>query len=649
MHARLAPVRHEFQYNIYTYCFDIDRLAELDSNLKCFGYNRWSLTSIFDKDYLTWGDEPIRVKLERYLQSRGFNEPLEKCFLVTSPRYAGYVFNPVSFYFCYNERRQLRYFISEINNTYSERHIYVVEPRVDGKGKYHARNEKAFHVSPFFSLDYDYEYTFSDIRDKLDIRINLLQDGAVCFVSRVWGDNIELTNRRQVGMIARYPLRPLMTMPLITWQALRLFGQRRLPVLPKPNPTSVETIRAESYSWVDQACAYFLRKQASKLERGKLLLSLPDGREEYFGELSNSHPTLLKLNNFSMFKRIVFDGSIGFGDSYVDGDWDTDNLSAVLKLFLNNSHVMGESKLNAWKPTRMYNWIKHKLRGNTLLGSARNISDHYDLSNELFQLFLDPTLMYSSALFENEQETLQQAQEKKIQALLKKADLSPGQQMLEIGSGWGSLAIAAARDYGCRVKSLTLSVEQKKLAEQRAQAEGVAENIDFALCDYRNAQGQYDAIISVEMLEAVGHEHLDSFFASCERLLKPDGKVVIQFIAYPDYDYKNYRHRQDWIQKNIFPGSHLPSLSALLSSVTRSSRLMIETINNIPASYAKTLKIWRENFNANLEKVRQLGFDERFIRMWNFYLASCEAEFATRWLGLYQLVLTRPNNQRLAT
>lgn len=345
----------------------------------------------------------------------------------------------------------------------------------------------------------------------------------------------------------------------------------------------------------------------------------------------------------------MLDGSIGFGESYVNGDWDSENLTAVLKLFLNNAHVMEESKLNAWKPTRFLNWLGHKFKGNTLLGSRKNISAHYDLSNELFQLFLDPSMMYSSALFEDGTETLEQAQEKKIQSLLRKTAIQKGEHLLEIGSGWGTLAIKAAQDFDCRVTSLTLSKEQKKFAQQRASERGLAEKIDFALCDYRHANGQYDAIVSVEMLEAVGHEHLESFFASCEKLLRPDGRVVIQFIAFPDCYYSQYRGRQDWIQKHIFPGSHLPSLSALLAAVTSSSKLMVDHVENLAASYADTLRIWRENFNANSDKVIKLGFDERFIRMWNFYLASCEAEFATRWLGLYQVVLTRPNNQRMIT
>lgn len=648
MHARLEPLKHEFTYNLYTYCFDIDQLSEIGSRVKGFNHNSFGITSIFDKDYLSWGNESLRNKLDKYLLLQGFTIPIKRYFLVSSPRYFGYVFNPASFYFCYDHFDKLCYFITEINNTFSEKHIYVVEAgKPNTGGIFKAQLKKAFHVSPFFSQDYNYEFNFADIREKLDIRINLLKDKTVCFVSRFWGDGFELTTTSQFKMIARYPMRPLLTMPRIMWQALRLFGQRRLPVIPKPNPTSVETIRAEPCSWVDQACGHFLKKQASKIDRGKLVLSYPDNREEYFGDLSSAHSTRVKMNNFNIYKSVVFDGSIGFGESYVNGDWDTDDLTSVLKLFLNNAHVMEESKLNAWKPTRFINWLGHKFRGNTLLGSRKNISAHYDLSNELFQLFLDPTMMYSSALFKSGDETLQEAQENKLSGLLNKTGIQANEHLLEIGSGWGSLAISAAKDFGCKVTSLTLSTEQKKFAQEKAASVGVANQVDFALCDYRQAQGQFDAIVSVEMLEAVGHEHLESFFSSCERLLKPDGRVVIQFIAFPDCDYAHYRGRQDWIQKHIFPGSHLPSLSALLSAVTNSSRLMVDNVENIAASYAQTLKIWRENFNANADKVKELGFDEKFLRMWNFYLASCEAEFATRWLGLFQVVLTRPNNQRM--
>lgn len=650
MHCRLMPERHEFSYNFYTYCFDLDNLADLDREIWGFGYNRFNLASVYDKDYLNSSTDNIKQKALTLLKARGFKLEIDKILLLTAPRYLGYVFNPASFYFCYDRAGQLLYFITEINNTYSEKHVYITDvsnQQPASNKPYKGKATKCFHVSPFFNMDYEYDFSFYDIREKLDIRINLVKDSKVAFVSRFWGDSQELNSRNHGSMIVRYPLRPALTMPRIMWQAIRLYLQRKLPVLQKPNPSSIDTIRAEPYSWVDQACISFLKKRAAGIKHGKLILVSPDGQEEYFGEINCHNPVRLKLNNFEIFRKIVFSGSIGLGESYVDGDWDSDDLAGLLKLFLNNSDVLDESDLNVWRPVRLWHWLKHKLQGNTLIGSRKNISAHYDLSNALFELFLDPSMMYSSALFNNASETLEQAQYNKIHRMLELSGIKEGEDLLEIGSGWGTLALTAAKERKARVTSLTLSKEQKQYAEQKARDLGLEDKVKFLLCDYRHAQDKFDAIVSVEMLEAVGHEHLDTFFASCERLLKPDGRVVIQFIGFPDSYYKAYKYRQDWIQKYIFPGSHLPALSAFLESASRSSHFMVEKVDNIADSYAKTLALWRETFNSKLGQVKQLGFDQKFIRMWNFYLASCEAEFSTRWLGLYQVVLTRPNNKKL--
>jgi cyclopropane-fatty-acyl-phospholipid synthase len=651
MHARLWPTKHEFTYSFYTYCLDLELLNTTSRTVRGFSYNSFNLASIYDRDYLQPDTTPILQKLKDFLYSRAYTKPIARCLLVTAPRYFGYVFNPANFYFCYDADGKLIYFVTEINNTYVEKHIYVVEV-TEGllqNGVYSGLKPKNFHVSPFFSMDYNYQFYFSDIRDKLEIRINLVKEGKTFFVSRFWGNSQKLNSASLARMFLAYPLRPALTMPRIMWQALRLIFQRKLKVLNKPNPSSVDTVRVEAYSWVDQICIGFLRKQAAKIKRGKLVLVYPDNREEYYGDLSCSSPVRLKLNNFNIFRKIVFGGSIGLGESYVDGDWDADNLACVLKLFLNNTDALDEKKLNAWKPSRLLNWFSHKLRGNSLSHSKNNISSHYDLSNDLFKLFLDPSMMYSSAKFEHAQESLEQAQHNKIRAILDKSGIGEGEELLEIGSGWGSLAIDAAKNYGCKVTSLTLSKEQKAYAEEKAAEAGVADKVRFLLCDYRHAQGKFDAIVSVEMLEAVGHEHLSSFFSTCERLLKPDGKLVLQFIAFPDSYYSSYQKRQDWIQKYIFPGSHLPSLSALMQAVSSSSTLMMENLENIAQSYARTLQIWRDRFNQQQEEVQNLGFDQRFVRMWNFYLASCEAEFATRWLGLYQVSFSRPNNQKLVS
>ena len=302
-----------------------------------------------------------------------------------------------------------------------------------------------------------------------------------------------------------------------------------------------------------------------------------------------------------------------------------------------------------------YAWLNHML--DTLmhwgvanvLGKAKdNVAAHYDLSNEMFQLFLDPTMTYSCALFRDENETLEQAQLNKIRQMITKAHVKSTDHVLEIGSGWGALAMEAVRMTGCRVTSLTLSEEQKKLADERIAAAGMSDRIEIKICDYRELQGTFDKIISVEMLEQVGHEFLGTFFKCCDRLLKPEGIAVIQVITLPDYRYADYIKGCDFIQKYIFPGGSCLSVTAFANALTSSSRFVIDDIENIGFHYARTLRMWQELFNSNADRIRQLGFDDKFLRTWNYYFSYCEAGFATRTLGAIQVVFARPGTLELA-
>jgi cyclopropane-fatty-acyl-phospholipid synthase len=343
----------------------------------------------------------------------------------------------------------------------------------------------------------------------------------------------------------------------------------------------------------------------------------------------------------------VRDGSIGLGDSFVDGDWSSPDLAGCLRFFLDNWNAVADYKLNILKPMRWLNRVAHSFNKNSLSKSKENISAHYDLSNEMFRMFLDPSMTYSSAIYRSPSDTLEQAQYNKVDRILDLARLEPSDHVLEIGSGWGTLALRAHERFNCKVTSLSLSQEQLSVARERAYKSNAHQSIDFLEQDYRQVQGEFDKIVSVEMLEAVGHEYLASFFATCERVLKPEGVVVLQVIAFPDFEYKRYLKRQDWIQKRIFPGSHLPSLTSLMQAIETNSNLIVESIDNIGPHYARTLKEWNEQFTERWSDIKPMGFDDRFKKLWQFYLASCEAEFATRWLAVYQIVLSRPNNHFL--
>jgi cyclopropane-fatty-acyl-phospholipid synthase len=293
---------------------------------------------------------------------------------------------------------------------------------------------------------------------------------------------------------------------------------------------------------------------------------------------------------------------------------------------------------------KWWNRRKYFKRANTLKGSRQNISDHYDLSNEFFRLFLDETMTYSSAYFRRDGMTLEEAQLAKYERLCQQLHLSRADHVLEIGSGWGFGAVYMARRYGCRVTSVTISAEQYHLATKRVKAEGLEDLIQIRLEDYRKLSGQFDKIVSVEMLEAVGHKYLDTYFSKCNELLKRDGVLALQVITCPDSRYESMRKGVDWIQKHIFPGSLLPSVSAINAAINRAGEMTLVDLKDLGLHYAATLKIWFLHFNSRLEQVKAMGFDDRFIRKWNYYLCYCEAAFRMRNIHVMQLIYTRPNN-----
>lgn len=386
----------------------------------------------------------------------------------------------------------------------------------------------------------------------------------------------------------------------------------------------------------------------SKIKIGTLEVIFKDKTTKLYGEKNLEDKITLEIYNNRFFIKTVFYGDIGFAESFIDRDFETSNLTKLIELALLNAKYLGttseneKNKLINLMP--FFNRFKHSLRRNSKTNARKNISAHYDLSNDFYKLMLDKTMMYSSAVFENKDQDLYDAQKNKLEKLSSKLNIKEGSKVLEIGSGWGAMAIHLAKDKKCDVTTVTLSVEQKKLCKERFKKEGIEDKIDILLKDYRDLKGEFDAIIAVEMFEAVGREYFHIFFKKCQELLKPSGVLVLQVITIPDQRYKAYSKGSDFIQKYIFPGGHLPSILKLLETTSKHTRLNLNHLEEFTEHYAKTLNIWHENFENNLDEVKKLGFDEYFIRMWKMYLNYCEAGFLTRNINLHQLVFTRDQN-----
>ncbi len=396
-------------------------------------------------------------------------------------------------------------------------------------------------------------------------------------------------------------------------------------------------------------------KSFAKLRHGTLAVTFPDASRETFGGTFSGLHAEIRILDDRFFRRCVLFGAIGFAESYLAGEWETPDLTRVIAWFIRNASEAEALQTHRSRGTGVFNILNivnraiHRKRPNSLDKSRENIRDHYDLSNAFFQLWLDPTMTYSSGYFDAAETSLEAAQVRKYDLLCRKLHLAASDELLEIGSGWGGFSIHAARHYRCKVTTVTISEEQFAEASARIRAARLEDHIEILLCDYRTLRGRYDKIVSIEMLEAVGDRYVDGYFAKIHELLKPHGLVALQAILCPDLQYPILRDGVDFIQKHIFPGSLLMCNARITSALNATGDLNLLDYDDMAPHYAKTLKIWRENFEANLEAVRALGFDDEFIRKWRFYLCYCEAAFGTRHITVAQMVYSRPDNSALAS
>ncbi|WP_256642963.1 cyclopropane-fatty-acyl-phospholipid synthase family protein [Stenotrophomonas sp. 9(2022)] len=382
------------------------------------------------------------------------------------------------------------------------------------------------------------------------------------------------------------------------------------------------------------------------------LAPMHDGQlrvRDAFGEvlLGDGHGPLqamVTIDDPAFYRKVAAQGSVGAGESYIHGDWRCDDLVALVRLLVRNRDLLDGMERG---PARAAGWLLrgwNRLRRNSREGSRRNIAAHYDLGNDFFALFLSPDLMYSSALYAQADEPLEVASTRKLDRICQQLHLQPGDRVVEIGTGWGGFAVHAARHYGCHVTTTTISAEQHALAVQRVQDAGLQERVTVLMQDYRDLQGQFDKLVSIEMIEAIGAEFLDTYMGTLQRLLKPDGVALLQAITIEDHRYEQARRSVDYIKRFVFPGSFIPSINAIMAAKTRASDLQLIAQQDFGHSYALTLRAWRQRFLAQRAAVQAQGFDERFCRMWEFYLAYCEGGFLERSIGVSHLLLARPGH-----
>jgi cyclopropane-fatty-acyl-phospholipid synthase len=378
-----------------------------------------------------------------------------------------------------------------------------------------------------------------------------------------------------------------------------------------------------------------------QIEHGAITLH-ENGLKQTFGNSEHDLHAHIYIEDSGFYWSVLSGGSIGAAEAFVEGKWRCDNLTNVIRIFARALSIV--DKLEAG-----FSWLRypaekllHWRNRNTKQGSRTNIAAHYDLGNDMYELFLDPHMQYSSAIYPSEQASLAEAQEHKMKVICEELNLCSDDHLVEIGTGWGGLACYAAKHYGCKVTTTTLSKEQLKVAKQRAVDQGVAENIEFLLTDYRDMTGSYDKLVSIEMIEAVGHDFLPSYFAKLHELLKPGGKLLVQAITIADQRYESYRSGVDFIQRYIFPGGCLPSISEMLKQIKQQTQLNVIGLSSYGIDYANTLKDWDEVFSAHSKDLKAMGYNDDFQRLWKFYFAYCEAGFREESINLVHLIASKP-------
>jgi cyclopropane fatty-acyl-phospholipid synthase-like methyltransferase/DUF1365 family protein len=633
-HNRQTPVRHLFEYRSYSWYIDLDDLPSLPWWLRAFAR--------FDaRDHFTGRPgQSLRDRVHAYLADHDAALPGGRITALLQARVLGYVFNPISVFWCHDSEGVLRQVIVEVHNTYGQRHVYLLPP-----ANTPVLVSKKLYVSPFNPVSGNYQVLAPCPDREVDVVVSLHGDGQPAFVATLRGTRRPATARHVVRMQILSPLAPLMVALRIRIQGIALW-LHRLPVVPRIDTTSESgraAIDPELWPAVAKVPAgpraaasaviakRLLRRVAARLP---LRFAYPDGTVAGAGDAAS--PTLVINQPERLARRIGRHGLIGFGESYMAGEWESDDLTEVLTVLATDVENLVPSVLQRLRPIVVASQPDSSRPSREQ--ALRNVAAHYDLSNDLFEEFLDETMTYSSAMFAKLPASwpdLATAQRRKIDRLLDAARVGPGTRLLEIGTGWGELAIRAGRR-GAHVRSVTLSERQEWRASQRVAAAGLSNRVQIELRDYRDVGGNYDAVISVEMIEAIGFRAWPNYFRILERLLTPNGRLVIQAITMPHDRMMATRNTHTWIQKYIFPGGLIPSAKAILDITESQTGLRPVDTFSLREDYAETLRLWRERFMQRRKTLLHIGFDEVFARMWELYLAHAEAGFRSGYLDVYQ-------------
>ena len=629
-HRRLQPVDHAFAYTVALLMLPLRTLAHQPApalRRNCLG-----LMSFHDADHGD-GEADALAWIDALLKRAGITDADGEAWLQCFPRLLGHAFKPVSFWYCHRRDGSLAAVVAEVNNTFGQRQAYLLrEPTLDGREQ---TLRKTLHVSPFCPPKGRYRFRFLWSLPRWSVQVDFDDEsGRPTLHTALTGALQPLTPAAVRRVFWRMPWMTLALVLRIHWQALRLWC-KHVPWFERPPAGATSPAPPP-------AAARALLRLLQQLPHGRLDLQAADGTALSFGHAVPQAPrAVARVHDWAVCSAVLRSGDIGFAEAYIDGHWESPDLPALLRLLLANRDAIDRLLYGHWWGRLAYR-LRHLRNRNSRSGSRRNIEAHYDLGNEFYALWLDAGMTYSGALFEGDAaRPLEAAQRAKLQRALRQCGVDAGQRVLELGCGWGSLAELAAGAFGAQVTGLTLSPRQLQWAQARLQRAGLSARVQLRLQDYRELdEPPFDTVVSLEMFEALGEAWWPRWFAVLARHLRHGGLACVQTIVIDDTLFERYRRSTDFIQQYVFPGGLLPSAERFRAAA-QAAGFDIEDTFRFGADYAHTLRLWRQRFHGALAQVHGLGFDARFVRLWDFYLAYCEAAFDSGSTDVVQFTLRR--------
>ena len=639
--TRFEPVRHRFAVPLFFLALDLDELPHLGAQVRLLSYNRRNLFAIRDRDFLHMHGS-LRDRVLRLAREHGVEGDLAHVELLTVPRYLRCPYNPVNYFYVYRPDGGVACVVAELNNLLHERRIHVLREFQGEPGRFPLRAQcpHDFRFSPFDGAGGALEFSLSALGLDMSLQMSLVREGRPMLVAELGGRSFPLTASNLLRALGQRPLNAWLTRLEMKLARAWLERVRRVPVAPRPAGPDTTTIRGTSPGFLREAALNSVEDYLAGLQKGRLRLLLPSGSVIESGA-RDGEALEMSVAAHDFFWRFVRDGDAGLGETWVEGLWDTPDLPALLRLLRDNADALNDREIAFGLPGRLYNRARRGLRKRLVKDSTRTIEDQAEPGPGFHESFLDAGMNHSCGLYLQPGDTLEQAQQNKIAAVIRKAQAEAGHHVLEIGCGWGSLTLELARAAGCRVTGITLSSDQSMAAREKAKAAGLEDRVKIGLCDYRELQGRYDRIVCLEKDEAFGEGYLPAFFRNSDRLLADDGRAVVQMIVVPDRPYNPYRHSVDWLEKHIFSGGVIPSMTAVERAMKKHSRLAVEDAEEISAHYIRTLRDWRTRFESHLPGLEAMGFSDEFLRICQYYFCYAEVAFEAGALKCFQLVLRK--------